>query len=241
MKSSQPPLLEGISEGVRFQALEEEVYGVGFHCVAGLDEVGRGPLAGPVVAAAVVLPRGFSHPDIRDSKQLTARQREALVPVIKEQAAWSLGVADVGEIDRINILHASLLAMARAVRGLQPVPDFLLIDGNREISRKLLEAAGIEESRPMDQRTLVQGDRRCLSIAAASIVAKVARDEMMADFDKIYPGYGFARHKGYGSRAHLASLASLGPSPIHRRSFRPVREACSVEKPAETAPLFAGE
>ena len=208
--------------------LEEEGYGQGFTRIAGLDEVGRGPWAGPVVAAAVVLPRGLIHPDVKDSKLLTARKREALAPWIKENAlAWGLGVVSSEEIDKINILQASLLAMAIAFKQLRPPPDCLLIDGSHKIPLEFFQDEGgrmkSEDALP-SQRAIEKGDRRSISIAAASIVAKVARDQMMRDLDRLYPEYGFARHKGYGSPSHLAALSRYGPSPIHRRSFRPVRE-----------------
>ncbi len=203
-------------------ALEEEGYGRGFKYVAGLDEVGRGPWAGPVVAAAVVLPRGVSHPGIKDSKLLTARKREALAPWIKENAvAWGLGIVSVEEIDKINILKASLLAMSLALREIRPFPDYLLIDGPHEIPVEYLKTGA--EVLP-HQRAIKKGDLLSVSIAAASIVAKVARDQMMVEYDRLYPGYGFGQHKGYGCPVHLAALSRYGPSPIHRRSFRPVRE-----------------
>ena len=203
-------------------ALEEEGYGRGFKYVAGLDEVGRGPWAGPVVAAAVVLPRGVSHPGIKDSKLLSARKREALAPWIKENAvAWGLGIVSVEEIDKINILQASLLAMSLALREIRPLPDYLLIDGPHEIPAEYLKT-GVEVL--PHQRAIKKGDRLSVSIAAASIVAKVARDQMMVEYDRLYPGYGFGQHKGYGCPVHLAALSRYGPSPIHRRSFRPVRE-----------------
>ncbi|OGQ49702.1 MAG: ribonuclease HII [Deltaproteobacteria bacterium RIFCSPLOWO2_02_FULL_57_26] len=246
--------------------LEEEAYARGFRCVAGLDEVGRGPLAGPVVAGAVVLPRGVSHPQINDSKLLSAKAREALVPWIKEKAlAWGLGIVGPGEIDRMNILSASLLAMAQALRQMSPVPDYLLIDGNQKIPLEFLkpeearqqatdrrEASGNRQESlilapsassltPFHphasrltphafpfQRAIKKGDRLSISIAAASILAKVARDEIMMDYDRRYPEYGFGQHKGYASSSHLAALSRYGPSPIHRRSFSPVREWLKV-------------
>lgn len=229
--------LSSLSPAMR--GLEEEGYGQGFTCIAGLDEVGRGPWAGPVVAAAVALPRGLIHPGIKDSKLLTARKREALAPWIKENAlAWGLGVVSSEEIDKINILQASLLAMAIAFKQLRPPPDCLLIDGSHKIPLAFLEtdrqATGKEAGLLPDasclmpafpfQRAITKGDQLSISIAAASIVAKVARDQMMADLDRLYPEYGFARHKGYGSPSHLAALSRYGPSPVHRRSFRPVRE-----------------
>jgi len=221
------PLSAEWTDPVPFGAIEEDGYSRGFTCIAGLDEVGRGPLAGPVVAAAVVLPRGFAHRDIKDSKMLTAKQRETLVPVIRSQAqGWGIGVVEVEEIDRINILKASLLAMAKAFAALRPRPDYLLIDGNHPIPAQWLESSNQPSGAPPQQRTIVKGDRLCLSIAAASILAKVARDEMMIDLDRHFPEYGFAGHKGYGSAAHLEALHRFGPSPVHRRSFKPVREVC---------------
>ena len=216
------------SLSLAMRGLEEEGYGQGFTCIAGLDEVGRGPWAGPVVAAAVTLPRGLIHPDIKDSKLLTARKREALAPWIKENAlAWGLGVVSSEEIDKINILQASLLAMAIAFKQLRPPPDCLLIDGSHKIPWEYLKDGNgrmkAENILP-HQRAIKKGDQLSISIAAASIVAKVARDQMMVDLDRLYPEYGFARHKGYGSPSHLAALSRYGPSPIHRRSFRPVRE-----------------
>jgi ribonuclease HII len=209
---------------LRFRAFEADGYARGFEVVAGVDEVGRGPLAGPVVAAAVVLPRDFSHGEIKDSKLLSPKQRERLAPLIRESAeSWALGVVEVDEIDRINILQASLLAMVKALDALARKPDCLLIDGNQAIPARLLHENGWQAISPPYQRTIVKGDQLCLSIAAASIVAKVARDAMMVEFDKQFPEYGFAGHKGYGSAAHLAALRRHGPSPIHRKSFAPVR------------------
>jgi ribonuclease HII len=185
----------------------------GFRTIAGIDEAGRGPLAGPVVAAAVVLPRGMDMPGVDDSKKLPPALRETLYErIMAEAVAVAVGVSDNLTIDRINILQATLRAMESAVRGLTIVPDYLLIDG---ISTTAL---------PIPQKTLKKGDSRSLSIAAASIIAKVTRDRMMADYDQQYPGYGFAGHKGYGSAAHLAAIAALGPCPIHRFTFRGVRE-----------------
>jgi ribonuclease HII len=227
MRDGQMPLPAEWTDAVPFGAIEEDGYSRGFTCIAGLDEVGRGPLAGPVVAAAVVLPRGFSHNGIKDSKLLTAKQRESLAPVIRAQAqSWGIGVVEVEEIDRINILKATLLAMAKAFAALRPPPDFLLIDGNQQIPGEMLGIWNRTTGTPPQQKTIVKGDRLCLSIAAASILAKVARDEMMIELDAHYPQYGFAGHKGYGSAAHLEALRRFGPSPVHRRSFKPVREVC---------------
>ena len=220
-------------------AFEEESYARGFKCVAGLDEVGRGPLAGPVVAAAVVLPRRFAHADIKDSKLLKSSQRERLATVIKQSAVgWGVGIVEVEEIDRINILMASLLAMVRACQALQPSADCVLIDGNRRIPRELFGPAKTADALPR-QRAIIKGDRLCLSIAAASIVAKVTRDAMMVKFDRTYPEYGFANHKGYGCASHLEALRRFGPSPIHRRSFQPVSDSCAERTGQGAGPLFA--
>ena len=179
--------------------------------VAGVDEVGRGPLAGDVVAAAVIL--GDSPPaGLTDSKALSPRQRERLAETIRSEAvSWSLGRATVAEIDELNILQASLLAMWRAVEGLSVQPSLVLVDGNH-LPRWSYEA-----------RAIVKGDLIEPAISAASIVAKVTRDSEMVILDDQYPGYGFATHKGYPTKAHLAALASLGVSPVHRRSFGPVK------------------
>uniref|UniRef100_A0A831UF76 Ribonuclease HII n=1 Tax=Geobacter metallireducens TaxID=28232 RepID=A0A831UF76_GEOME len=185
----------------------------GFRSVAGIDEAGRGPLAGPVVAAAVILPQGAELPGLTDSKKLSAPKREHLFGLIYECAlAVGVGVADNDCIDRINILQATLLAMKEAVGRLAVPPDYLLIDGISPIPLNL------------PQRTIKKGDSASISIAAASVVAKVARDRMMLDYDRQFPGYGFAEHKGYGCASHLAAIAELGPSPIHRKTFRGVKE-----------------
>lgn len=183
----------------------------GGRIVAGVDEVGRGPLAGDVVAAAVIL--GDSSPaGLTDSKTLSPRQRERLAETIRSEAvSWSLGRATVAEIDELNILQASLLAMRRAVEGLSVQPSLVLVDGNH-LPRWSYEA-----------RAIVKGDLIEPAISAASIVAKVTRDGEMVILDDQYPGYGFATHKGYPTKAHLAALASLGVSPVHRRSFGPVK------------------
>ncbi|HFD79401.1 MAG TPA: ribonuclease HII [Gammaproteobacteria bacterium] len=181
--------------------------------LAGVDEVGRGPLAGPVVAAAVVLNPARPIDGLRDSKKLSERRREALAREIRERAlAWSLGRAEVEDIDRINILQASLLAMQRAVAGLSLTPQLVLVDGNR--------CPRLE----VPARAVVRGDDRVAAISAASILAKVSRDHEMVELDRRYPGYGLARHKGYPSKAHLEALQQLGVSPVHRRSYAPVRK-----------------
>lgn len=185
--------------------------------IAGVDEVGRGPLAGDVVAAAVILHPERPIPGLADSKKLTAKRREALFALILEQAAsWCIARASVEEIDRLNILQASLLAMHRAVEGLSMSPGHVLVDGNRL------------PQWPYSSEAIVQGDGSVPQISAASILAKVTRDREMAVLDGQYPGYGFAQHKGYPTRAHLQALTLLGISPIHRQSFAPVR-ALSVQ------------
>jgi ribonuclease HII len=182
--------------------------------IAGVDEAGRGPLAGPVVAAAVVLDPGDAIDGLRDSKQLTAARRERLARIIRERAfAWSLGRADADDIDRMNILQATLLAMARAVAGLPTPPAHVLVDGTH--CPKL----------PCSVEAVVGGDRRIASISAASILAKVTRDAEMVALDGRYPQYGFKRHKGYPTVEHREALREHGPCPFHRRSFAPVRDA----------------
>ncbi|MFP4295698.1 MAG: ribonuclease HII [Halothiobacillaceae bacterium] len=203
---------------MRQQELIFELQGRGAVRVAGVDEAGRGPLAGDVFAAAVIL-----HPDrplagLDDSKRLTASARERLYDEILEHAlAWRIARASVEEIDRINILQASLLAMSRALSELDPAPGLALVDGNRV-------PAGLA----CPAEAWIGGDGRHAAIAAASILAKVARDRDMLALDACYPDYGFARHKGYPTAAHLAALQSLGPCPAHRRSFAPVRRFCTA-------------
>ncbi len=180
--------------------------------VAGVDEVGRGPLCGPVVTAAVILDPLRPIAGLNDSKKLTEKKREALFVEIQEKAlAWCIARADVDEIDRLNILQATMLAMQRAVAGLAIQPDLALIDGNRC------------PQLPMAAEAIVQGDGLVAEISAASILAKVSRDREMAVLDAQYPGYGIAKHKGYPTPAHLKALQELGPTPIYRRSFAPVR------------------
>jgi ribonuclease HII len=186
--------------------------------LAGVDEVGRGPLAGPVVAAAVILDPGFTIAGLADSKCLSEKRREQLAGEIRAHAlAWALGRAEVEEIDRINILQASLLAMRRAVQALDPQPDYALIDGNR------CPQLGCPAE------AVIKGDARIAAISAASIIAKVARDQEMREMDARYPGYGLAGHKGYPSKAHLEALQRLGVTPIHRRSFGPVRRLLDTQ------------
>lgn len=187
---------------------------------AGIDEAGRGPLAGPVVAAAVILPERFDIPGLNDSKKLTHRQRvDVLERIISSALAFAVGIVHHEEIDRINILRASLRAMEIAVNTLERKPDFLLIDGNQKTSL------------PIPQETVIKGDSRCCSIAAASIVAKVRRDELMDEYHEIYPEYNFRSHKGYPTREHLEAIRKYGPCPIHRRSFRGVLQPELRENP----------
>ena len=192
---------------------ERELWTQGFERIAGVDEVGVGPLAGPVVAGAVVFPCDARIRGVDDSKKLSSAARARLAEEIRARAlAVSVGVVEVADIDRLNIYHAALEAMRRAVIGLGAVPDHLLVDARR--------VPGVR----LPQLALVKGDARSFSIAAASIVAKVARDAMMVELDAIYPQYGFADHKGYGTRVHLDALERYGPCPAHRRSYAPVRQ-----------------
>jgi ribonuclease HII len=237
MKSKQMSLVAESDGGIQFHAFEEEGYTQGFKLIAGLDEVGRGPLAGPVVAAAVVLPRGYAHEKIKDSKLLSAKQREKLAPLIQQNAVcWGIGIVEADEIDELNIHQASLLAMVKALAALKSKADCALIDGNQSIPAALFRIGKFLAGRSVFQRTIIKGDRSCISIAAASIVAKVARDEIMIELDKRYPEYGFAEHKGYSCAEHFKALRRYGPSPIHRQSFKPVRDASPQQK--SHGPLF---
>lgn len=188
--------------------LENELYDSGISTLCGVDEAGRGPLAGPVCAAAVMLPRGIVIDGLNDSKKLSEKRREQLYGEITAKALhWSVAFASVEEIEELNILGATYLAMNRAIAGLGVVPELALIDGNR--------AVGVEYK----TRCVVGGDGKCADIAAASIIAKVTRDWLMYQLDRQYPGYGFAKHKGYGTAAHYAAIRELGASPVHRPSF----------------------
>ncbi len=186
----------------------------GYTRICGIDEAGRGPLAGPVVAAAVILPMGYELPGLNDSKKLTARRRELLYEALMadERVQKSIASADVREIDELNILRATHLAMQRAALGLTPRPDYCLIDG--------LAVPGF----PLTSHNLVKGDARSLSIAAASILAKVTRDRYMKQLDTLFPQYGFARHAGYGTKAHMQAIHQYGITEHHRRSFAPVAQ-----------------
>lgn len=192
---------------------EKIAYSDGFSYVAGIDEAGRGPLAGPVMAAAVILPAGVSIIGVDDSKKLSPDKREKLFEIIMTQAlSVGVGIISPAEIDRINILQATRRAMLGAVQNLSLHPDYLLIDGISTIDSVV------------PHKTIKKGDSLSLSIAAASIIAKVTRDRLMIEMDSEYPGYGFAGHKGYGSAAHLDAIRRLGPSPIHRLTFGGVKE-----------------
>ena len=207
---------------------EREARSEGYSFVAGVDEAGRGPLAGPVIAAAVILPVGVPLPGVFDSKALTPKRREELFDELHALDGIDIGVGrvDAPEIDRLNILRATHLAMRLALENLREV-DFALVDG--------LPVPGL----PVPSRNLVKGDARCAAIAAASIVAKVTRDRIMVEADREFPGYGFAAHKGYGCAAHVEALKKLGATPLHRRSFRPVREVLSGAVPPEQPELWA--
>lgn len=189
--------------------------------IAGVDEAGRGPLAGPVAVAAVILDPARPIEGLGDSKALSEARREALAPLIRERAlAWHLELVSIEEIDRLNILHATMAGMARAVRALAPAATLALIDGNR-----------LPPGLPCPAQALVKGDAREPAIMAASILAKVARDERMRELEREHPGYGFALHKGYPTPEHLEALRRLGPCPQHRRSFAPVRACLEITLP----------
>lgn len=196
--------------------LEAAEHLLGIRPIAGVDEAGRGPWAGPVVAAAVILGPEKIPANIDDSKFLDEEARAYLYRRIMKVAAVGVGIADVERIDRQNILIATLWAMAQAISNLSAVPKLVLVDGNKAPRVK------------MGVRTIVKGDAKCLSIAAASIVAKVTRDRMMIEYARQYPGYGFERHKGYGTEEHQAAIQKLGVSALHRRSFKPVQLALSL-------------
>ena len=195
-------------------AYEKECYARGMELIAGVDEVGRGPLAGPVVAAAVILPKGSKIPGLNDSKKIPkSKHKEIYEAVLKEAIAIGIGVKDNQVIDQVNIYEATKLAMMEAIGQLDPQPQHLLIDA-------------MKLDLPISQTSIIKGDANSLSIAAASIVAKVTRDQMMEEFDRKYPGYDFAQNAGYGTANHLAGLDQLGVTPIHRRSFEPVKSMC---------------
>lgn len=193
---------------------ERACFQSGYRYIAGIDEAGRGPLAGPVVAAAVILPRGCRIPKLTDSKKLTPKQRDDLFPVIQEKAAsLGVGISDAALIDRINILEATRRAMEQAVHALDRPPDYLLID-----------ALWIHSAIP--QQSIIKGDLLSHSVAAASVIAKVTRDRMMEEYHRLYPDYNFKQNRGYGTLEHCNKVRDIGPSPIHRKTFRRVREHC---------------
>ena len=195
-----------------FWRYEREALEAGRTLVCGCDEAGAGPLAGPVYAAAVILPFGEDIPGLDDSKKLSEKKREALFPIIRERAlSWSVAWVDAAEIDQTDILSARMLAMQRAVDGLEQKPDFALIDGNRDRGRR---AALLTP-----HRCIIKGDSLSASIAAASVLAKVSRDRFMTEMAKQYPGYGFEKHKGYPTKLHYELLRANGPCPLHRRTF----------------------
>ncbi len=192
---------------------ERRLRAAGVEYIAGIDEAGRGPLAGPVVAAAVVLPPDCDLPGVTDSKKLSARRREQLfVPIRRQALAVGVGIVNAAQIDRLNILQATLVAMTQALERLKVTPGHLLVDGITPVPVSIA------------QQTIKQGDSRSLSIASASIIAKVVRDRMMLVYDKRYPQYGFAAHKGYGTAAHRQAIAACGPCELHRKTFAGVRE-----------------
>ena len=210
-------LQKQVDEDLRLEkmlAYEKELYTQGIDLIAGVDEVGRGPLAGPVVAAAVILPENCKIPGLNDSKKIPkSKHKEIYEAVLQNAIAIGIGVKDNQVIDQVNIYEATKLAMMEAIGQLDPQPQHLLIDA-------------MKLDLPIPQTSIIKGDANSLSIAAASIVAKVTRDQMMEEFDKEYPGYDFAQNAGYGTAKHLAGLDQLGVTPIHRRSFEPVKSMC---------------
>lgn len=213
---------------------ERSLYGQGYSSVAGVDEAGRGPLAGPVVAACVIVPRGCDYSLFKDSKLLTPRRRAVLFDILKDCGALiGVGLAGPREIEQINILQASLLAMKRAmedctVKNQGCSPEYLLVDG------------GFQVPAAVSQQTLVKGESKSASIAAASIIAKVTRDRLMADNHHLYPQYGFLRHQGYPTKEHRLAISRYGPCPLHRRTFRGVREFLATSDPAAAADTNSG-
>lgn len=210
-------LQKQVDEDLRLEkmlAYEKELYAQGIDLIAGVDEVGRGPLAGPVVAAAVILPKACKIPGLNDSKKIPkSKHKEIFEAVLQNAIAIGIGIKDNHVIDQVNIYEATKLAMMEAIGQLDPHPQHLLIDA-------------MKLDLPIPQTSIIKGDANSLSIAAASIVAKVTRDRMMEEFDRKYPGYDFAQNAGYGTANHLAGLHKLGVTPIHRRSFEPVKSMC---------------
>ncbi|MFH1563011.1 MAG: ribonuclease HII [Nitrospirota bacterium] len=207
-----------VAENHRLEKLwkyEEEVFSSGYELIGGIDEVGRGPLAGPVVAAVAILPRDAKIPGINDSKKLSPLQRERLCKTISKTIIdWGIGIVDEQIIDEINILQATYLAMKKAIKSLKSKPHFLLVDG--------LKIPHLD----IPQKPIIKGDQLSISIAAASILAKVIRDRMMIEYDNEFPHYGFAKHKGYGTDLHIEAIKKYGVCKIHRRSFEPIKSMC---------------
>lgn len=196
---------------------EKSIFAQGYGLIGSIDEAGRGPLAGPVIAACVIVPCGYKIKnkklyEVKDSKKLSLSKRKDLEKLIKDEFIYSTGMADHEEIDRLNILNATFSAMKSAVDDLIKKPDYVMVDGSMFIP-------GLD----IKQQKIIKGDSKVFSIAAASIIAKTARDKIMEEYDKIFPGYGFSGHKGYGTKEHMEKLKKLGPCAIHRRSFNPVR------------------
>ena len=217
------------SELLRLEKLlifEKKIKAQGFQCIAGIDEAGRGPLAGPVVAAACILPEGVLFPYLNDSKQLLPKERESLFQEITSHPDlfYGIGIVDVEVIDQINILQATFVAMQQAVAALKKIPDYLLVDGNQ------LPQFSIPV--PIPVQGLVQGDGLSLSIAAASVIAKVTRDRILEELDLKWPQYGFKQHKGYATEKHQQAIFQFGPCPIHRKSFEPVKSLVSNAHPS---------
>ncbi|MCE3591424.1 ribonuclease HII [Streptococcus sp. XMC] len=213
-------LQKQVDEDLRLEKMltyEKELYAQGIQLIAGVDEVGRGPLAGPVVAAAVILPKNCKIPGLNDSKKIPKSKHQAIYQAVLDQAiSVGIGVKDNHVIDQVNIYEATKLAMLEAIHELEPQPQHLLIDA-------------MKLDLPISQTSIIKGDANSLSIAAASIVAKVTRDQMMATYDQEYPGYDFAQNAGYGTTKHLEGLEKQGVSPIHRRSFEPIKSMTAVD------------
>lgn len=214
MQKAKPTAEDEAQRIEKLKKYEYMAYQQGYQYIAGVDEVGRGPLAGPVAAAAVILPGEFCLAGVNDSKALSEKKRQSLVGQIKREAlAWSVAVISPGYIDRENILNATREAMRVAIKALRPIPDYLLIDAVKIPDIKI------------NQLSIIKGDALSISIACASIIAKVERDDMMKAYDSLYPNYGFASHKGYATREHMLALQQYGPCPIHRKSFEPIKSS----------------
>ncbi|MCT4565021.1 MAG: ribonuclease HII [Maledivibacter sp.] len=208
LKKEQEGIKKELERLKKMWSIETNTFNLGYNLIAGLDEAGRGPLAGPVVAAAVILPKGEMIVGVNDSKKISEKKREQLFIKIQEKAlAIGVGIVDNETIDKINIFNATKLAMKQAINSLKVKPDFLLIDA--------LEIADIH----IKQKSIIKGDSKSISIAAASIIAKVTRDSLVKDYEKEYPGYNFSKHKGYGTKEHYEAIEKYGITPLHRKSF----------------------